>query len=128
MWCNRIYILEKFSGISLLTILYISLQIISQQPDLKVHTVHDEYTCFQYSERYALYMRYYIMKSTWMLTLKILFHVKISKDTSRKMWLLLFSFFSLDCAKHLWFQVSLGDLFVWLLYFLDIYFNKMLGA
>ncbi|XP_031270728.1 aspartic proteinase-like protein 2 isoform X1 [Pistacia vera] len=24
--------------------------IISQQPDLKVHTVHDEYTCFQYSE------------------------------------------------------------------------------
>ncbi|KDO50545.1 hypothetical protein CISIN_1g0114022mg, partial [Citrus sinensis] len=26
-------------------------KIISQQPDLKVHTVHDEYTCFQYSER-----------------------------------------------------------------------------
>ncbi|KDO50543.1 hypothetical protein CISIN_1g0114022mg, partial [Citrus sinensis] len=25
-------------------------KIISQQPDLKVHTVHDEYTCFQYSE------------------------------------------------------------------------------
>ncbi|KAJ0091958.1 hypothetical protein Patl1_26130 [Pistacia atlantica] len=30
-----------------------SFLIISQQPDLKVHTVHDEYTCFQYSERYG---------------------------------------------------------------------------
>ncbi|GAY48872.1 hypothetical protein CUMW_114960 [Citrus unshiu] len=28
----------------------VSQSIISQQPDLKVHTVHDEYTCFQYSE------------------------------------------------------------------------------
>ncbi|GKU87598.1 hypothetical protein SLEP1_g1971 [Rubroshorea leprosula] len=27
-------------------------KIISQQPDLKVRTLHDDYTCFQYSERY----------------------------------------------------------------------------
>ncbi|CAK7348097.1 unnamed protein product [Dovyalis caffra] len=29
-------------------------KIISQQPDLKVHTVHDEYKCFQYSGRYSI--------------------------------------------------------------------------
>ncbi|KDO50544.1 hypothetical protein CISIN_1g0114022mg, partial [Citrus sinensis] len=33
-------------------------KIISQQPDLKVHTVHDEYTCFQYSESDTEFIQY----------------------------------------------------------------------